>query len=77
MSTSGPRVTARELALLVALAAYGLFPLVALLAHAASLHARFTGADGLIGADGVLGYTATGCFARILACAPSPSTPPG
>ena len=55
MSTSGPRVTARELALLVALAAYGLFPLVALLAHAASLHARFTGADGLIGADGVLG----------------------
>jgi len=43
------------LALLLGLAAYGLFPLVALLAHAASAHARFTGADGLIGADGVLG----------------------
>jgi hypothetical protein len=41
--------------LLAALAAWGLVPLVLLLVHAAALHARFTGADGLIGADGVLG----------------------
>jgi hypothetical protein len=44
-----------EIVLLAALAAWGLFPLALLLVHAASLHARFTGADGLIGADGVLG----------------------
>jgi hypothetical protein len=44
-----------ELAVLLALAAWGFFPLVLLLAHASALHARFTGADGLIGADGVLG----------------------
>jgi hypothetical protein len=44
-----------EAVLLAGLAAWGLFPLVLLLVHAAQLHARFTGADGLIGADGVLG----------------------
>jgi hypothetical protein len=44
-----------EVALLVALAAWGVFPVVLLLAHAINAHARFTGADGLIGADGVLG----------------------
>jgi hypothetical protein len=44
-----------ELALLAALAVWGLFPLALLLAHAINAHARFTGADGLIGADGVLG----------------------
>ena len=41
--------------LLVALAAYGLFPLAGALIHAAQTHTVFTGADGLIGADGVLG----------------------
>jgi hypothetical protein len=41
--------------LLAGLAAWALFPLVLLLVHAGELHARFTGADGLIGADGVLG----------------------
>ena len=40
---------------MAALAGWGLFPLVLFLVHAAALHARFTGADGLIGADGVLG----------------------
>jgi hypothetical protein len=44
-----------ELVLLASLAAWGLFPLVLLLAHALHAHARFTGVDGLIGADGVLG----------------------
>jgi hypothetical protein len=44
-----------ETVLLVGLAAWALFPLVLLLVHAGHLHARFTGADGLIGADGVLG----------------------
>jgi hypothetical protein len=44
-----------EVVLLAALAAWGLFPLVLLLAHAINAHARFTGANGLIGADGVLG----------------------
>jgi hypothetical protein len=42
-------------ALLAGLAVWALFPLVLLLVHAGQLHARFTGADGLIGADGVLG----------------------
>lgn len=51
----GPATTPLELVLLVALAGWALFPLVLLLVHAAALHARFTGADGLIGADGVLG----------------------
>ncbi len=51
----GPRVSGVELLLLGALAAWGLFPLALLLIHAGDLHARFTGADGLIGADGVLG----------------------
>ncbi len=55
MGASGPRVTRAEIGLLGALAAWALFPLVLLLADAASAHARFTGADGLIGADGVLG----------------------
>lgn len=51
----GPRATGAEIVLLVALAAWALFPLVLLARHAADAHARFTGADGLIGADGVLG----------------------
>ncbi len=44
-----------EIVLLAGLTAWGLFPLVLLLVHSGQLHARFTGADGLIGADGVLG----------------------
>ena len=55
MAQSVPRVSGIEKALLAALAAWGLFPLVLLLVHAGQAHARFTGADGLIGADGVLG----------------------
>ena len=55
MAQSVPRVTGIEKALLAALAAWGLFPLVLLLVHAGHAHAHFTGADGLIGADGVLG----------------------
>jgi hypothetical protein len=55
MAQSVPRVTGIEKALLAALAAWGLFPLVLLLVHAGRAHAQFTGADGLIGADGVLG----------------------
>ncbi len=55
MPDRGPRATSAEIALLVALAAWALFPLVLLLIYAAQRHARFTGADGLIGADGVLG----------------------
>ncbi len=55
MPDRGPRVARAEIVLLVALGAWGLFPLVLLLVHAAALHARFTGADGMIGADGVLG----------------------
>jgi hypothetical protein len=55
MPQRGPRVSPVEMALLAALAAWALFPLVLLLIHAGELHARFTGADGLIGADGVLG----------------------
>jgi hypothetical protein len=55
MPQRGPRVSLVEVALLAALAVWALFPLVLLLVHAGQLHARFTGADGLIGADGVLG----------------------
>ncbi len=55
MRLNGPRASRAELVLLAALAAWGLVPLILLLVQAASLHARFTGADGLIGADGVLG----------------------
>jgi hypothetical protein len=55
MPQRGPRVSAAETVLLAGLAAWALFPLVLLLVHAGQLHARFTGADGLIGADGVLG----------------------
>jgi hypothetical protein len=55
MPRRGPRVSPVEVALLAALAAWALFPLALLLVHAGQLHARFTGADGLIGADGVLG----------------------
>src|SRR5450432_1622793 len=55
MAQSVPRVSGIEKALLAALTAWGLFPLVLLLVHAGRAHARFTGADGLIGADGVLG----------------------
>jgi hypothetical protein len=38
-----------------ALAAWAFFPVVLLALHASTIHARWTGADGLIGADGVLG----------------------
>jgi hypothetical protein len=55
MAQRVPRVSGIEKALLAALAAWGVFPLVLLLVHAGQAHARFTGADGLIGADGVLG----------------------
>jgi hypothetical protein len=55
MPDRGPRASRAEIVLLVALAIWGLFPLVLLLVHASDLHAQFTGADGLIGADGVLG----------------------
>src|ERR1700722_2780388 len=55
MPQRGPRASRAEIVLLLALAAWGLFPIVLLLVHAAQLHAQFTGADGLIGADGVLG----------------------
>lgn len=55
MAQSVPRVSGIEKALLAALAAWGVFPLVLLLIHAGHAHAQFTGADGLIGADGVLG----------------------
>jgi hypothetical protein len=55
MPDRGPRASRIEIVLLAALAAWALFPLVLLLIHAGQLHARFTGADGLIGADGVLG----------------------
>lgn len=55
MPQRGPRVSPVETVLLVGLAAWALFPLVLLLIHAGQIHARFTGADGLIGADGVLG----------------------
>ncbi|HTU98788.1 MAG TPA: hypothetical protein VMF14_23250 [Solirubrobacteraceae bacterium] len=55
MPQRGPRVSPVEAVLLAGLAAWALFPLVLLLVHAGQLHARFTGADGLIGADGVLG----------------------
>ncbi len=55
MPQRGPRVSPAEAVLLAGLAAWALFPLVLLLVHAGQLHARFTGADGLIGADGVLG----------------------
>jgi hypothetical protein len=50
-----PRATAIEIALVAALAVWGLWPLVLALVHAADTHTTFTGADGLIGADGVLG----------------------
>src|ERR1700761_301667 len=55
MAHGEPRISRIELLLGAALAAWVLFPLVLPLVHAAALHARFTGADGLIGADGVLG----------------------
>jgi hypothetical protein len=55
MRRSRTRVSRVELLLLVSLVAWGVFPLVALIAHAIRAHAGLTGADGLIGADGVLG----------------------
>jgi hypothetical protein len=55
MGRSETRASRVELALLVSLVAWGVFPLVALIAHAIRVHATLTGADGLIGADGVLG----------------------
>ena len=50
-----PRASRAEIVLLVALLAWAVFPIVLLVVHAGQIHARFTGADGLIGADGVLG----------------------
>jgi hypothetical protein len=50
-----PRASRAEIVLLAALLAWAVFPIVLLLVHAGQIHARFTGADGLIGADGVLG----------------------
>jgi hypothetical protein len=55
MPQRGPRVSPVEAVLLAGLAAWAAVPLVLLLVHAGHIHARFTGADGLIGADGVLG----------------------
>ena len=49
------RVSKAEIALLVVLAGWAAFPLVLLLVHAAQTHTILTGADGLIGANGVLG----------------------
>jgi hypothetical protein len=55
MPVRAPRASRAEIVLLVALLAWAVFPVVLLLVHAGQIHARFTGADGLIGADGVLG----------------------
>jgi hypothetical protein len=55
MRERGPRASRGEIVLLAALGGWALFPLVLLLIHTLQMHARFTGADGLIGADGVLG----------------------
>jgi hypothetical protein len=55
MRDSGPRASRAEIGLLVALAAWAMFPVVLLLIHAAQTNTTITGADGLIGADGVLG----------------------
>jgi hypothetical protein len=55
MRNPGRRFSSAEIALLVALAAWGLFPVVLLLVHAGQTHTSLTGADGLIGADGILG----------------------
>jgi hypothetical protein len=55
MPRSGTRASRVELLLLVSLVAWGLFPVVALIVQAIRLHATLTGADGLIGAHGVLG----------------------
>jgi hypothetical protein len=55
MSDRPPRVSGAEIVLLLALVAWGMFPIALQLAYAAHVHATFTGADGLIGADGVLG----------------------
>ena len=55
MARRGPRASRAELALLAALVAWGFFPVVLLLIHAADTGATYTGADGLIGAHGVLG----------------------
>jgi hypothetical protein len=55
MPPSGPRVSRAEIVLLAALALWAAFPIVLFLAHASQTHSTFTGADGLIGANGVLG----------------------
>ena len=55
MRRPGARASGAEVALLVSLTAWGLFPVVLLVIQAVNAHARLTGADGLIGADGVLG----------------------
>ena len=65
MTHPTPRVTRGELALMAALVAWGLFPVVLLLVHAADTHTRLTGADGLIGADGELGGDQLQCLAWI------------
>jgi hypothetical protein len=55
MRASGPRVSRAEIVLLAALVAWAFFPVVLFAVHASSTHSTFTGADGLIGAYGVLG----------------------
>ena len=55
MPPSGPRVSRAEIVLLAALAVWAAFPIVLVLVHASQTHSTFTGADGLIGANGVLG----------------------
>jgi len=55
MRRGGARPLPAEWALLAALAAWGVVPVIVMALHALHVHARLTGADGLIGADGVLG----------------------
>ena len=55
MTRRGPRAFPAELTLVAAFAAWAFFPVVLLFIHAARTHTQFTGADGLIGAHGVLG----------------------
>jgi hypothetical protein len=55
MPPSGPRASRAEIGLLAALAVWAAFPIVLLLVHASQTHSTITGADGLIGANGVLG----------------------
>jgi hypothetical protein len=55
MGNRGPRLSAAEIGLLGLLGAWALFPLVLFLVYAGQEHASFSGADGLIGAGGILG----------------------